>query len=62
MWLQVVANYGGQRAKVACFCCVYFSADVVLTDLPEFVDLMTSNIETNSQILRGRVQAKALKW
>ena len=35
---------------------------MVLTDLPDFVELMKTNIEINSDVLSGEVKAEALTW
>ena len=35
---------------------------MVITDLPEFVELMSTNVSLNSEVLSGKVTAKALKW
>ena len=41
---------------------VQCSASVMVTDLPEFVELMECNIEQNRDCITGTVTAKALKW
>lgn len=37
-------------------------ADVLVTDLPEFVDLMRTNVQMNSSTLTGCVTATELTW
>lgn len=35
---------------------------MTITDLEEFVPLMQMNIEANSGLITGKIEAKALKW
>ena len=41
---------------------LYFRASVELTDLPEFVELMKSNVELNKSSISGSVSARSLVW
>ena len=51
----------GPELKIHCF--VHFaSADVFVTDLPEFLDLMSTNVDFNSEVLAGSAVARTLKW
>jgi len=43
-------------------CCSQCRAHVLVTDLPEFVGLMRSNVELNSHVITGRVGAEELTW
>ena len=42
--------------------CSQCSAHVLVTDLPEFVDLMSCNVELNSHVITGCVGAEELSW
>ncbi len=35
---------------------------MTVTDLPEFVDLMSENIAYNKDVISGSVTASVLKW
>uniref|UniRef100_S4RP52 Valosin containing protein lysine (K) methyltransferase n=1 Tax=Petromyzon marinus TaxID=7757 RepID=S4RP52_PETMA len=48
----------GAVGLVAASCGAY----VTLTDLPQFMDLIETNIKDNSALLKGRAQAKVLEW
>ena len=37
-------------------------ADVMVTDLPDFVPLMSENIDLNKDVLSGSVTARTLIW
>ncbi|GAB6024198.1 Methyltransferase-like protein 21D [Chamberlinius hualienensis] len=37
-------------------------ADVILTDISEYVDLMQKNIEYNQLYIKGKIQCKSLYW
>lgn len=37
-------------------------ANVTVTDLPEFVELMSDNIALNKDVISGSVLAKSLTW
>ncbi|KAK7489222.1 hypothetical protein BaRGS_00019600 [Batillaria attramentaria] len=39
-----------------------FGANVIVTDLPEFVPLMEFNIRANAEKLRGKMEARPLTW
>ena len=40
----------------------YDRADVTITDLPDFVELMYTNIDLNKESIQGSVIARALTW
>ena len=40
----------------------HYRADVTVTDLPDFVELMSTNIDLNKESIQGSVTAKALTW
>ena len=40
----------------------YDRADVTVTDLPDFVELMSTNIDLNKESIQGSVTARALVW
>ncbi|XP_072175452.1 protein N-lysine methyltransferase METTL21D-like [Diadema setosum] len=48
----------GATGLVAC----RLGADVILTDLPDFLPLMEMNIQTNESALMGSAKARVLKW
>ena len=35
---------------------------MTITDLPDFVELMSTNVELNKESIEGSVTAKALTW
>lgn len=37
-------------------------AEVIVTDLPDFVPLMQLNIDSNSKVLKGKISCQALTW
>ncbi len=39
-----------------------YRADVTVTDLPEFVDLMSDNVSINKDVIAGSLTAQVLKW
>ena len=52
-------------SSIACKLILYFlayRADVVVTDLPDFVPLMSGNIDLNKDVLSGSATARTLIW
>lgn len=52
----------GSETGVAGLAAGVLGADVTLTDLPQFVSLMQSNIDSNQDVLSGKATAKTLIW
>ena len=42
--------------------CLFFRAEVIISDLPEFIPLINMNIEVNKDLITGNTMAKALTW
>lgn len=52
----------GAGTGVVGLICAHFGNDVVMTDLPEFLPLITKNISANKDLLKGKAEARTLKW
>ena len=57
-----LSNYNTCWCLTLTYLCSIFRADVTITDLPDFVELMSTNIDLNKDLIAGSVTAKALTW
>ncbi|XP_054708914.1 protein N-lysine methyltransferase METTL21D-like [Uloborus diversus] len=58
---KTVIDIGSGTGVVGLFAAA-LGADVLLTDLPEFIPLIQKNIESNQDILKGSASASVLVW
>ncbi|CAN7998752.1 unnamed protein product [Ixodes hexagonus] len=63
---QTVVELGAGTGAVGLICAHFGQVavlnDVVLTDLPEFLPLIDKNTSANKELLKGKVEARALTW